>query len=76
MKYTIRDLNERAEYEDLGHGNEVYVIDNHRIALVPIWSYGGGRNENLVSIIVNGKMIATRCKRNNGLRKALQEISE
>ena len=37
MKYTIRDLNERAEHAESGL-DEVYVIDNHRIALPSIRS--------------------------------------
>ena len=74
MKYTIRDLNERAEHTENGL-DEVYVIDNHRIALTSIWSCRGGRNASLVSVIVDGEMIATRCKRELGIRKALEKIS-
>lgn len=74
MKYTVRDLNERAEHTENGL-DEVYAIDNHTIALVSIWSYRGGRNASLVSVIVDGDCIATRCKRELGIRKALEKIS-
>ena len=74
MKYTIRDLEERAEHIVTGLG-EAYVIDGNRIVLKPIWSYGGGASSHLVSVIVNEKMIATRCTINLGIRKALAHIS-
>lgn len=74
MKYTMRDLVERAEHFESGL-NESYKIDNHTIALLSIWSYGGGRDGHLVSVYVDGKMIATRCRRDTGLRKALETLN-
>ena len=74
MKYTIRDLDERAEHIESGL-NEAYKIDNHTITLNAVWSYGGGRDGHLVTVLVDGKMIATRCRRNIGLRKALETLN-
>lgn len=76
MKYTVRDLNERAVYSASANGlDEVYVIDNHRISLTSVWSCRGGKNTSFVSVIVDGEMIATRCRREFGIRKALEKIS-
>ena len=75
MKYTSRDLEERAEHITNGLG-EAYVIDGHRIVLTPVWSYGGGRSTHLVTVVVDGNRIATRCTINLGIRKALAHISE
>ena len=74
MKYTMRDIVEKAEHSQSGL-NESYKIDDHTIALLSVWSYGGGRDGHLVSIYVDGKMIATRCKRYTALKKALEVLN-
>lgn len=74
MKYTFKDLIERARHTEDGL-DDIYEIDNHTIALLSIWSCTGGRNANLVSVIVDGKCVATRCKRDYGIRKALEVIN-
>ena len=76
MKYTMRDLVERATVNEVSENNELYKIDDHIISLRSVWSYGGGLDSRLMTVFVDGKMIATRCTRNNGLKKALAVISE
>jgi hypothetical protein len=76
MKYTVRDLVERATVNEVRSDSELYKIDGHTISLISVWSYGGGRDSHLMSVYVDGKMVATRCTRNNGLRKALAVLNE
>lgn len=76
MTYTIRDLVERATVNEVGENHELYKIDGHTISLRSVWSYGGGLDCHLMTVFVDGKMIATRCTRHNGLKKALAVISK
>lgn len=76
MKYTLKDLVERATTNEVNQYGELYKIDGHTIALKAVWSYGGGLDSRLMTVLVDGKMIATRCTRDNGLRKALAHLSK
>lgn len=73
-KYTVRDLNERATFKQIDQYGEIYHIDGHIISLKSVWSYGGGLDSSLVSVMVDGQMLATRCRRGTGLRKALASL--
>ena len=75
MIYTMEDLMKRANHEANGL-YEWFEIDGHTISMMDIWSHSGGRNRNLVSVSVDGQTIATRCKKDTALRKALSVISK
>ena len=75
MTYTMKDLMEKARHEANGL-YEWFEIDGHTISMMDIWSHSGGRSKSLVSVSVDGKTIATRCKKDTALRKALSVISE
>lgn len=52
-----------------------YIFNNHNIVLVPVWSFSGGRSTRLFTVIVDGEMIATRCKRDTAMRKIIALIN-
>lgn len=69
MKYTYKDLIEKAietEYNDV-----IIDIDNHHIAL----RFDCGCLRRYYTIYVDGQIICTRAKFENGIRIAVQTIS-
>lgn len=73
MKYTYRDLMEHIEAEERDFTR--IKIDGNTIAVTRDRSWGGSSCGHYFSAWLNGKMICARCKRDIGIRKALEALN-
>ena len=73
MKYTYKDLMEHITEEERDF--TLIEIDGNRIAVTRDASFGGSSVGHYFSALLNGKMICTRCKRDTGIRKALEALN-
>lgn len=69
--YTMKDFNEKAIVLIDDFDSECYDFEEHRIAICR-----DGCNHRYYNVCVDGKTIATRALRNNGVRFALKYINE
>ena len=73
MKYTYKDLVQHIEEEERDY--TLIRIDGNTIAVTRDRSYGGSSIGQYFSAILNGKTVCTRCKRDVGIRKALEALN-
>nr|DAP48208.1 MAG TPA: hypothetical protein [Caudoviricetes sp.] len=73
MKYTYKDLMEHIEEEQRDF--TIIKIDSNTIAVTRDRSFGGSSVGQYFSAWLNGKMICARCKRDIGIRKALEALN-
>lgn len=73
MKYTYKDLIEHITEEERDF--TLIEIDGNKIAVTRDRSFGGSSVGHYFSSILNGKIICTRCKREIGIRKALEALN-
>ena len=73
MKYTYKDLMEHITEEERDF--TLIEIDGNKIAVTRDASFGGSSVGHYFSALLNGKMICTRCKRDTGIRKALEALN-
>ena len=74
MKYTYRDLMEHIEEEERDF--TIIKIDGNTIAVTRDRSFGGSSVGQYFMALLNGKTICTRCKRDIGIRKALEALNK
>lgn len=73
MRYTYKDLIEHIEQEERDF--TIIKIDGNTIAVTRDCSFGGSSIGHYFSARLNGKMICSRCKRDAGIRKALEKLN-
>ena len=73
MKYTYKDMIEHIAEEERDY--TLIKIDNNTIAVTRDHSYRGSSIGQYFSAILNGKTVCTRCKRDVGIRKALEALN-
>ena len=73
MKYTFKDMMEHIVEEERDY--TLIKIDNNTVAVTRDRSFGGSSIGQYFMVIVNGKTVSTRCKREIGIRKALQVLN-
>ena len=74
MKYTFKDMMEHITEEERDY--TIIKIDDNTVSITRDHSLGGSSIGQYFAAIVNGKTICTRCKREIGIRKALQVLNE
>lgn len=74
MKYTYRDMMEHIEEEERDF--TIIKIDGNTIAVTRDRSFGGSSVGQYFMALLNGKTICTRCKRDIGIRKALEALNK
>ena len=70
MKYTYKDLVEHITKET--NFDTIIEIDGNRIVIENNRAY----TRRYYNVLLNGKMIVTRCKRDNGIRLAVKALNE
>lgn len=73
MKYTYKDLIDHITEEERDF--TLIEIDGNRIAVTRDRSFGGSSVGHYFSALLNGKLICARCKRDMGIRKALEVLN-
>lgn len=73
MKYTYKDMMEHIEEEERDF--TIIKIDGNTIAVTRDRSFGGSSVGQYFTSILNGKTICTRCKRDIGIRKAIEVLN-
>ena len=74
MKYTYKDMMEHIEEEERDF--TIIKIDGNTIAVTRDRSFGGSSVGQYFMVLLNGKSICTRCKRDIGIRKALEALNK
>lgn len=74
MKYTYKDMMDHIKDEERDF--TLIEIDGNKIAVTRDRSFGGSSVGQYFTAILNGKTICTRCKRDIGVRKALEALNE
>ena len=74
MKYTYKDLMEHIDEEEREF--TIIKIDGNTIAVTRDRSFGGSSVGQYFMDLLNGKTICTRCKRDIGIRKALEALNK
>lgn len=72
--YTYKDLMEHIEEEERDF--TIIKIDGNTIAVTRDRSFGGSSVGQYFMVLLNGKTICTRCKRDIGIRKALEALNK
>ena len=72
--YTYKDLMEHIEEEERDF--TIIKIDGNTIAVTRDRSFGGSSVGQYFMVLLNGKSICTRCKRDIGIRKALEALNK
>ena len=72
--YTYKDLMEHIEEEERDY--TIIKIDGNTIAVTRDRSFGGSSVGQYFMVLLNGKTICTRCKRDIGIRKALEALNK
>lgn len=73
MKYTFRDMIEHIIKEERDY--TIIKIDNNTVAVTRDMSFCGLSIDQYFTVIVNGKTVCTRCKRELGIRIALSVLN-
>lgn len=69
--YTMKDFDEKAIEIKNNRDSEVYDFENHRIVVTVDFV-----NHRYYTVWVDGKTIATRAHRDNGVRFALKYLNQ
>ena len=69
--YTMKDFNEKAVELEYASDCEIYDFEEHRISIAR-----DSANHRYYNVCVDGKTIATRAIRNNGVKFALKYLNE
>ena len=72
--YTYKDFMEHIEEEERDF--TIIKIDGNTIAVARDRSFGGSSVGQYFMVLLNGKTICTRCKRDIGIRKALEALNK
>ena len=72
--YTYKDLMEHIEEEERDF--TIIKIDGNTIAVTRDRSFGGSSVGQYFMVLLNGKTVCTRCKRDIGIRKALEALNK
>lgn len=72
--YTYKDLMEHIGEEERDF--TIIKIDGNTIAVTRDRSFGGSSVGQYFMVLLNGKTICTRCKRDIGIRKALEALNK
>lgn len=72
--YTYKDLMEHIDEEERDF--TIIKIDGNTIAVTRDRSFGGSSVGQYFMVLLNGKTICTRCKRDIGIRKALEALNK
>lgn len=73
MKYTYKDMMEHIEEDERDF--TIIKIDGNTIAVTRDRSFGGSSVGKYFMVLLNGKTVCTRCKRDIGIRKALEVLN-
>ena len=73
MKYIYKDMMEHIVEDERDF--TIIKIDNNTIAVTRDHSFGGSSIGHYFTAILNGKTVCTRCKRDTGIRKALEKLN-
>lgn len=74
MKYTYKDLMEHITEEERDF--TLIEIDGNTISIIRDRSFGGSSVGQYFMALLNGKTVCTRCKRDIGIRKALEALNK